>query len=81
MHFNHIRKWLKSHWILICLCGSVGKGHLHVNDRDTFLKSNETNVGSIPEVSIFFLLILSVVCFSILFLFMCFRDTKYSGFI
>ena len=45
-----------------------------------FLKSNEENVCKKPEANIF-LLILYVVCFSVLFLFMCFGDTKYSGFI
>ena len=65
---------LKPSWSLIWLRGSVGKAHLHVNYRDTFLKSNEEKVGSKPEVNIIFFLILYVVCFSVLFLFMCFRD-------
>ena len=70
MHTYHITKLLKSRWGLIWLRGSVGKAHLHVNYRDTFLKSNEEKMGSKPEVTIFFLN-LYVVCFSVLFLFMC----------
>ena len=51
----------------------VGKVHLHVNYRNTILKSNEEKEGSKPEINISFFLILYV-GFSVLFLFMCFRD-------
>ena len=42
--------------------------------RDTFLKNNEEKVGLKPEVNIIFFFILYVVCWCVLFLFMCFRD-------
>ena len=75
MHTHHITKLLKSHLSLIWLRGSVGKAHLLVwKYRDTFLKSNEEKVSSKPEVNILFFLFFDVVCFSVLFLFMCFRD-------
>ena len=60
IHTNHdtmyIGKLLKPHWSLIWLRGSVSKARLHVNYRDTFLKSNEEKVGSKPKVNIIFFL-------------------------